>query len=195
MTDEKKEIRTILLGKTVPDGNGKLTSAARGELRLPIGVGDGAGAVRFFGVMRRSVRYETELGEEKALAAAEAAMRDIGRGLSLREQPDAAACLIRYVITRPAMLTFRFVEDVPVLTAWTGRGLTGWLSVRRALTAFAQAAPETLHPSAQEPPEDGEAEEKEEKRRGKKPARASKSGGRRVRQKGRHEKQKGRHEK
>ena len=55
----------------MPDGNGKLTSAARGEIRLPIGVGDGAGAVRFFGVARKAVRYETELGEEKALAAAE----------------------------------------------------------------------------------------------------------------------------
>ena len=194
MTDEKKEIRTILLGKTVPDGNGKLTSAARGEIRLPIGVGDGAGAVRFFGVARKAVRYETELGEEKALAAAELTMRDIGRGLSLREQPDAAACLIRYVITRPAVLTFRFVEGAPVLTAWTGRGLTGWISLRRALSAFRQAAPDKLRPTGGEAPEERE-EEKEKKKDRPGAGGAPKSGGRRVKSKGSRVRKKGRHEK
>lgn len=178
MTDEKKEIRTILLGKTVPDGNGKLTSVARGELRLPIGVGDGAGAVRFFGVARRACLYETALGKEQATAAAEKAMREIGRGLSLRRQPECAACLIRYVITRPVLLTFRYVGDSPVLTAWTGRGLTGWISLRRALNAFRRAAPDTLLPSEAEPPREPEEEKKAKTRRAKRSERAVKREGR-----------------
>ena len=161
MTNEKKEIRNVLLGKTALDEDGKLTSLSKGEFHLPAGVSDGATAVRFLGVAHRSRRYDTNLTEKKAMAAAETTMREIGRGLSLREQPDTAACLIRYMLTRPAVLTFRYVNDVPTLTAWAGRGLTGWISLRRALGAFARHAPETLRLSGRELPR----EEKKKKPR------------------------------
>ena len=97
-------------------------------------------------------------------------MRQIGRGLSLREQPEAAACLIRYVLTRPAVLTFRYTDGIPVLTAWTGRGLLGWISLRRALAAFARHAPKTLKVSDRELPKETKKKkprkEKKKKNRG-----------------------------
>ena len=172
MTREKREIRDILLGRTTPDGNGKLTSIERGTLHLPVGVGDGAGVVRFFGVARRAQRYDTKLGEAEALAAAEQVMLDIGRGISLREQPEAACCLIRYVLTRPALLCFRCVDGVPLLTAWAGRGIGGWISLRRALRAFEQHAPEALQPSDEPAPK----EQKERKPRRERRKREEKEG-------------------
>ena len=34
----------------------------------------------------------------------------------------------------------------PTLTAWTGRGLTGWISLRRAIKAFEKGLPDTMTP-------------------------------------------------
>ena len=166
MTSETKEIRSILLGRTSLDEKGKLTSISRGEFHLPLGVADGAVAVRFLGVARRAKRYESSMDEKMTLTAAEAAMREIGRGLSLREQPESAACLIRYVLTRPAVLTFRYVDGIPVLTAWAGRGLSGWISLRRALSAFARHAPEELSLSGEELPKEKKKPRRERKKRG-----------------------------
>ena len=142
MTKEQREIRNVLLGKTVPGEDGRLTVMAQGEFRIPLGVGDGADAVRLFGMTRRVTAYESKWKEKKTLAAAAESMRNIGRGLSLREQPKAAACLIRYVFGRPAVLVFRYQEGIPVLTAWAGRGLAGWLSLRRAVSDFERGLPE-----------------------------------------------------
>lgn len=167
MTSEKKEIRRVLLGKTVMDEDGKLTSISKGRFYLPTGIADGATAVRFLGVARRAQRYESKLSEKRTLAVAEETMREIGRGLSLREQPEAVACLIRYVLTRPAVLTFRYVDGIAVLTAWTGRGLLGWISLRRALAAFARHAPKPLRVSDRELPKETKKKKppKEKKKR------------------------------
>ena len=141
---EKKEIRDVLLGKTVLAEDGRLTVPEPGTLFLPRGVTDGAGAVRFLGIRGKERRYVTEADESALMASVLEFMRGVGHGLYLREQPDAAACLIRYVLTRPAVLTFRFEEGQPVLTAWSGRGLMGWLSRRRAIGAFERALTEDL---------------------------------------------------
>ena len=141
---EKKEIRSILLGRTVLTEDGRLTSPEPGTLLIPRGVVDGAGTVRFFGIKAGARRYQTQTGERELMTAAEQHMRGVGHSLRLREQPDAAACLIRYVLTRPAVLTVRFEEGQPVLTAWSGRGLMGWLSRRRAIGAFERALSEDL---------------------------------------------------
>ena len=165
MTNEKKEIRSVLMGRVYVEENGKLTSISAGQFHLPVGVADGATAVRFLGVARRARRCDSTLSVKKTLAAAETTMREIGRGLTLREQPDAVACLIRYVLTRPVVLTFRYLDGVPVLTAWAGRGLTGWISLRRALSAFARHAPEALKLSGRELPKEKEKPRKEKKKR------------------------------
>lgn len=132
----KKEIRSILLGRTVLTEDGILTAPEPGAFAIPQGVVNGAGAVRFFGVKGTERYYLTGLGEEELMAAAADAMRKIGRAVYLREQPEAAACLLRFLLTRPAVLTMCFHEAQPVLTVWTGRGLMGWVSRLRAFSAF-----------------------------------------------------------
>ena len=106
-----------------------------------MGVRDGAGAVRFFGICKKARRLKASCAEPKAKLLAAQIMRDVGRELYLPQQPEAAACLIRYVLTRPAVLVFDYQDGISVLTAWTGRGLTGWISLRRALRAFLKRLP------------------------------------------------------
>ena len=147
MTDitkaQKKEIRDALLGRTVLADNGRITTLEPG-FHLSAGVADGAGAVRLFGIASRSYTFTTKLSQANALRAAEGAMAEIGRGLILRLQPEAAACLIRPLLMKPLVLTFRFDDGVPILTAWTGRRLTAGLAIRRAVSAFADELPDTM---------------------------------------------------
>ena len=148
MKDPKKEeIRRALLGKAVIAEDGRLAVIPEGDYtHIPLGIGDGAGAVRFFGVMRRMRRYKTKDGSARVMKAAAESMKHIGRALALQEQPQTVACLIRYILTRPAALTFAYENGAPVLTAWTGRGLTGWLSIRRAIRAFERRLPDSMEP-------------------------------------------------
>ena len=164
MTNEgKREIRRALLGKTAPTADKRLTVLPEGEFRF-LGVGDGASSVFLFGVTHRSCCYETRLGETQALRAVAKSMEDIGRALVLQEQPRVSACLVRYFLTQPAVLTFEWENGVPVLTAWAGRSLTGWISVRRALSAFEKYKPKDFQLSDRKPPmEKSEAEAQKKK--------------------------------
>ena len=161
MRKDKKEIRNLLLGKAVVDEEGRLVTPEAGTFRVPNGIADGAGAVRFLGVSGKTQCYESDLSEEELADRAAECMRSIGRGVYLRQHPDAAACLIRYVLTRPALLVFRRVEGLGVLTAWTGRGIMSWASRLRAIRAFERVMGDAIRFSSAPPPE----EEPEEKRR------------------------------
>ena len=152
MKKEKKEIRDVLMGRTVLDEDGNLTTLEPGTFRVPQGVVDGAGGVFLFGIARKTCLYETDFSEGDTLAWADWCMASLGRTVRLRTQPEAAACRIRYVLTRPAVLTFRFMEGRPVLTAWAGRGLTARISLRRALRAFQRQLPEGIRPSSEQAP-------------------------------------------
>ena len=167
MRKDKKEIRNLLLGKAVVDEEGRLVTPEAGTFRVPNGIADGAGAVRFLGISGKTRCYESDLSEEEIMARAEECMRGIGRGVYLRQHPDAAACLIRYVLTRPALLVFRWVEGRGVLTAWTGRGIMSWASRLRAISAFEKPMAEALRLSLEPPPEE-ESEEKKHRRKRKK---------------------------
>ena len=152
MKKEKKEIRDVLMGRTVLDEDGNLTTLEPGMFRVPQGVVDGAGGVFLFGIARKARLYETDFSEGDTLAWADWCMASLGRTVRLRTQPEAAACRIRYMLTRPAVLTFRFMEGRPVLTAWAGRGLTARISLRRALRAFQRQLPEGIRPSSEQAP-------------------------------------------
>ena len=136
MKKDKKEIRDLLLGKAVLDDDGKLVTPETGTFRLPLGIVDGASTVRFLGIRENRRFYKSELSEKELMAEAEKTMRDIGRGVRLRQQPDAVACLIRYVLTRPVILVFRIEDGCGILSAWAGRSLTGRISRLRAIHAF-----------------------------------------------------------
>ena len=150
---EKKEIRSILLGRTLLTEDGRLTGPDPGMLIVPQGVVNGAGVVRFVGVKGTRRYYASDREEDQLMAAAEQGMRNIGRAVFLREQPEAAACLLRYLMTRPAVLSFQYVEGVPTLTVWTGRGLLGWVTRLRAFSAFERELSEALQPAAAPVPE------------------------------------------
>ncbi|MBO4886907.1 MAG: hypothetical protein J5589_01165 [Firmicutes bacterium] len=159
MTEFKREIRKVFLGRTIRLEDGRLSPIGPDDLAIPSGVADGALGIRILGVGHKNQLLETSLNEEMTIEAVREAMKDIGRGVLFRQQPEIVACLIRYVLTKPAMLTFTFREGEPVLTAWAGRGFSGPIARGRALKALKKKLPETVTFSEKTAPE----EEKEEK--------------------------------
>lgn len=145
MNSREREIRRVLMGLTRTEEDGRLCAAEPGFHPEFLGFREGGDVVRIFGMMSRTIRYETKAGAAKTLNAARESMSRIGLAVSLREQPETAACLCRFLLTRPALLVFALEEDgSPVLTAWTGRGLTGPLSLWRAARAFDEELPESV---------------------------------------------------
>ena len=139
-----REIRDILLGRTELEEDGRLAAVPPGQVHLFQGVSDGAWGVRIFGVARRTLPLKTGLTREDAPAEVWGIMQELGRGLLLRETPEAVACLIRYVLTKPVVLVFRYTDAGPGVSAWAGRGLMGSISRRRALAAFVRHLPEEI---------------------------------------------------
>ncbi len=174
MTDIEKDVRAVLLGRTALLEDGRLTNYVHGEFNIMSGVSDGAGSVLFFGMAKRSRAFKTRFSEQKALNAARSAMMEIGRGVVPRSDPEMPACLIRYILTKPVVLTFKYVEGVPVVTAYSGRSLTALISLRRAIAAFTDELPDGMTAAEEKAPEE-EKEEKpsrEERRAKKKEAKA-----------------------
>ena len=157
---ELREIREILLGRTELEDDGMLSAVPAGQVHLFQGVSDGAWGVRIFGVTSRTLPLKTGLSREDAPAVVRKIMQDLGRGLLLRETPEAVACLIRYVLTKPAVLVFRYTDAGPVVSACAVRGFMGAISRRRALAAFARHLPEEIKPLQRE--EAGNKENKAE---------------------------------
>ena len=170
MTITDREIRDCLMGRTLPLEKGRLRSMGPDDYRLPIGVGDAAGAVRFFGVGQQSRVLQSDLPEEELLRACRKSMHKVGRSLLLLQQPDNPACLIRYVMTSPAIVLVHYVNDLPLVTAYAGHSLTGWISILRALASFERQLPEDIVISGQKAPKESrrerKAREKEEKKAG-----------------------------
>ena len=162
--EEKREIRQVLLGRTIMAEDGRITALEQG-LHLSAGVSDGAGAVRFFGIASKSCCFDTSLDEQQTMNAAAKAMFEIGRGVILRTQPQAAACLIRYLIGKPVVLAFRYMDGVPILTIWSGRSIMGWISRRRAINVFVSELPEGVRPSLASVPKEAGNVIKEKKKR------------------------------
>ena len=164
--EAKQELRRVLMGRTLIAEDGRLIAMEKGATRLPMGIGDGAVGTCFFGICRKARRLKVTSSEEKAKILAFDVMKDVGRGLYLPEQPEAVACLIRYVLSRPAVLVFDYVEGEPVLTAWAGRGITAWISLRRALNGFIKKMPKQMKVSDEKAPEDKvEKKQKKEKKK------------------------------
>ena len=154
MTEFKREIRKVFLGRTIRLEDGRLSPIGPDDLAIPSGVADGALGIRILGVGHKNQLLETSLNEEMTIEAVREAMKDIGRGVLFREQPEIVACLIRYVLTKPAMLTFTFREGEPVLTAWAGRGFSGPIARSRALKALKKKLPDTVTFSEKTAPEE-----------------------------------------
>ena len=177
-----KEIKKVLLGRTKLLEDGRLSTLGEGDFMMPRGVVDGAASVRFLGVMRKAKILKSDLPEWKIRETVAKAMQNIGRGLVLQEEPEAIACLLRYVLSRPAVLCFSWQDGLPVIGAYTGRGLTGFISLIRALNAFKKELPESVQFSDDKAPDHRREEkalkklEKAEKKQARKAARIRKKG-------------------
>ena len=139
-----KEIKRALMGRTFPLEDGRLAVLSEEEYLIPTGVSDGAASVLLLGVGSKSVYLKAAGKQGSALKDAREAMLHVGRELVLREQEDTVACIRRYRITRPVVLTFWFSEDVPILTAWTGRGIFSFISRSIAIRSFVKHMPKGL---------------------------------------------------
>ncbi len=174
MTFTEREIRDCLLGRTIPLEKGRLRAMGPDDYRLPIGVGDGAWAVRFFGVGFQSRVLSSELSETELLRTCKKSMHKVGRSLLLLQQPDNPACLIRYVTTSPAIVLVHYMDELPVVTAYAGRSLTGWISILRALASFERQLPEEITISGQKAPKESRRERRAREREERKEIREAK---------------------
>ena len=174
MNDAEKEIRNILLGRTLMLEDGRLAVPQKGEFYLSGGVTDGAEAVRFLGMTKKSQVMETVRKEFDVRVTIQKMLQNMGRGVVLYEQPEARSCLIRYVLTKPVLLTFDYVEGMPVVTAWAPRTLTGMLSIKRALKAFDKELPADIVVTGKAAPGMPEGESDKAKKAAKEEKRAAK---------------------
>ena len=174
MTNAEKEIRSVLLGRTLMREDGTLSVPEKGEFYLSGGVTDGAGALRFLGMARRSLVFETRRVEWDMRQTMRRILQNMGRGVELREQPETIACIIRYVLTKPVLLTFEYREGLPVLTAWTGRSPMGLLSIRRAFKTIEKELPQDIFVTGKEAPDTPEGETDRKKKADKEAKRAEK---------------------
>ena len=157
ISNEKKELKRALMGKTFPLEDGRLCVMTENDYRIPLGVSDGADSVLLLGIGRKAVYMKAAGKPGSAKKAAREAMYHVGRELILREQLD----------------TFLYVEDVPILTAWSARGLFSFISRRLAIRAFLKHCPKGLSLAAkkeekEDRPEENQSKEKTKKRSNKK---------------------------
>ena len=164
----EREIRDCLLGRTLPMEKGRLRAMGPDDYRQPIGVGDGAGAVRFLGVGTGSRVLQTELSETELLKSCRKSMHYVGRSLLLLQQPDNPACLIRYVLTSPVIVLVHIENGLPLVSAYAGRSIRGWISILRALAAFERHLPEDISISAEAAPKETRKARKKRKKEEKK---------------------------
>lgn len=146
---DKKEIRDILLGRIVQlDEN--LWGAAPANTKFHfLGLGDGAGDVRLFGVTNLNRCYLVGGMEPDSLfEAAETALYSMGRPMRLESMPEKIGCLYAPKWISPVLLTFEREEDKLQMTAYTGRSLlSGWIRCRIALWIFGLRLPEGIVPN------------------------------------------------
>lgn len=162
-SEMKKELKRALLGRTVVTEDGKLAVMAEGDYRIPLGVSDGALSVSIFGIGFKSMYIASSLTPASTMKAAREAMRHVGRELLLYEMPEAAACIRRYRLTRPVVLTFSYSEDTPILTAWAGRAPLSFISRRIAIKTFLKHLPKSITPAVTEKADKRKAKAKKNK--------------------------------
>ena len=170
ISNEKKELKRALMGKTFPLEDGRLCVMTENDYRIPLGVSDGADSVLLLGIGRKAVYMKAAGKPGSAKKAAREAMYHVGRELILREQLDTIACIRKNRLTRPVVLTFLYVEDVPILTAWSARGLFSFISRRLAIRAFLKHCPKGLSLAAKKEEKEDRPEENQSKEKTKKEA-------------------------
>lgn len=135
---DKKEIRSILLGKLVRTEDRVWTVAPEGT-RIPFqGMSDGSGDVRLFGITCRQRSYRAEENLDELFSAARDSLEEIGKPLRLKSAPRAAACLYRSLLTAPVLLVLEEGKKTLTLSAYTGRAIMAGFSCSTAARVLEQ---------------------------------------------------------
>lgn len=183
MDNRTREIRQVLLGRTVWTQDGFLKVRQKGQHMGFQGVGNGWAAVRFLGISHRERLYRLPANAPKKLT--EELLYRMGRPLQLEEQPKAVACLCRYLMSAPVLLIAEREENLLRVSAYTARGLLSPLAHLRTLNSFEKGLPETVKPV-----EERQRTRREDKHRQRKnnPKKNGKKGGKRLDKGGTHQK-------
>ena len=139
-----KEVRDILLQRIVRKDD-QFWAAAPADVKFHFhGLRDGAGDVRFFGVIHRTSHYGVgEIEPAIAFASAETALYSMGKPLYLESIPGSRGCLYAPNWIAPVLLTVEQEGDGLKMTAYTGRSLVaGPLRCRVAMWILSQRLPE-----------------------------------------------------
>ena len=150
MNELKKEIREALLGSLVP-GDERLRVSVNRWAKYRSGMQDGYDKVRFWGVMNRKRWYLSRKSAKQIRELAVRGMQRMGRMIELESEPDLEAVYCTYLLNNPTILTFQRNHDGTIeLTAYSGRGLNGWVSCFRTLNRFQKEVPEVLQRMSEE---------------------------------------------
>ena len=151
MNEIKKEIKEALLGDLVTTEDGRLAVSFTRIAKYRNGLGDGYDKVMLFGVMCRRRWYLSRKGGKQLRDLVVKGMQDMGRMMRLSSNPNMEAVYCTYLLNNPAILTFSHGKDgVIEITAYSGRGLSGWLACFRTLNKFQKKVPEILQRMSEE---------------------------------------------
>lgn len=146
----KKEIKEALLGSLIPS-DGRLQVSTNRWAKYRAGMQDGYDKVRFFGVMSRKRWYLSRKNAKQIRELAVKGMQNMGRMMELSSAPELEAVYCSYLLSNPAILTFQRNQDGTIeLTAYSGRGFSGWVSCFRTLNRFQKEVPEVLQRLSEE---------------------------------------------
>ena len=141
MDNKVKEIRRILLGQLTWTEDGRLAAAQSGQRMRFQGLVNGWGAVRFLGVTHRERKYQ--LADKASAKEARNILTQMGQAVELKETPKASACLCRFFMMAPVLVTVETAGTQLQVTAFTGRDPLSPMLCRRALDGFEKGLPET----------------------------------------------------
>lgn len=191
MDNQTWEIRQLLLGRTVWTKDGCLTALPKGQRMRFQGMGNGWGAVHFLGITYRERGYQLAANAPAKLPAE--LLYRMGRPVRLEERPKASACLCRYLMSAPVLLTAEREGNLLRVSAFTAKGALSALTCLRALNTFEKGLPETVTPL--EGAGTGKRRKKEARRKEEKPKKDTKKTGKRLNKGGKREMKGGKRQK
>ena len=145
-----QEARKVLLNQVTLDEDGHFVTLEK--FRVPLwGTADGENRTRFLGVSRKTFFYSCDQNNTQAVYRAGKTMGNIGRGINLRTDENAVACLVKTYIFYPTVLIFRETDDEELaLTAYTPRTFSSLLAIKLSVIKFDKAADGLLERVGQE---------------------------------------------
>ena len=140
----RREIRRILLGFIDYDQEQRLIAAERSEHMRLLGVFNGTGAARVFGLSVRKRQYAvTETSVQPETACAEA-FSHLGRRISLDTAPELTAVFYSPVLFNPSVLTAAEAGELLEVCVYTARTPTAFLNAAHAFRKWRRFMPEGL---------------------------------------------------